>query len=42
MQKDTKQKTLFKQRCTNTNCVYNVSRVCKNVNITDVCKSYKK
>jgi len=42
MQKDTEQKTLFKQRCTSIYCVYNVSRVCKNVNITDVCKSYKK
>lgn len=42
MTKDTQQKTLFRKRCTNTNCVYNVSRVCKNVNITDVCRSYKK
>jgi len=31
MKENTKQKTLFKQRCTNINCVYNVSRICKNV-----------
>lgn len=42
MQKNTEQKKLFKQRCTNTNCVYNVSRVCKNINITSVCIGHKK
>ncbi len=35
-------KTLFKQRCTTVKCVYNLSKVCKNRNITDTCKLYKK
>ena len=35
-------KTLFKQICTAVKCVYNVSKVCKNRNITDICKGYKK
>ena len=35
-------KTLFKQRCTNVKCVYNVCKICKDRNAADVCKSYEK
>ena len=37
-----KSETLFKKRCTNEKCVYNVSRTCKCTDIGNTCKSYKK